>query len=60
MKMTYSEFREFVRTECMYETVYDDSEGREILVIRLLDAFTLLNKATGNLIIKSANPKDKS
>lgn len=47
--MTYGEFIDFVKSKCMYETIYDDSEGRTILVIRLLDAFTMLNKATGNL-----------
>jgi hypothetical protein len=29
----------------MYETIYDDSEGRTILVIRMLDAYGMVNKA---------------
>ena len=28
----------------MHETIYEDSEGRSILVIDLLDAFALANK----------------
>jgi hypothetical protein len=28
----------------MYETIYDDSEGHPILVIRLLDAYGMVNK----------------
>lgn len=47
--MTYEEFRKFVETECFYETVYKDSEGVHVLVIRLLDAYHMLNKATGRL-----------
>ena len=43
--MTYGEFLEFVPSKCMYETIYDDSEGRTILVIRLLDAYGMVNKA---------------
>jgi hypothetical protein len=43
--MTYEEFINFVRAECMLETIYDDSEGRTILVICLLDAYTMINKA---------------
>ena len=36
---TYEEFIEFVRMACMHETIYEDSEGRDILVIRVLDAY---------------------
>jgi len=36
---TYKEFIEFVRMACMHETIYEDSEGRDILVIRVLDAY---------------------
>ena len=43
--MTYEEFLEFVPSKCMYETIYDDSEGRPILVISLLDAYGMVNKA---------------
>ena len=41
-RMTYEEFLDFVRAKCMYETIYDDSEGRTILVIRMLDAYKFL------------------
>ena len=36
---TYEEFIEFVRMSCLHETIYDDSEGRQILVLRMLDAY---------------------
>lgn len=36
---TYKEFIEFVRMSCLHETIYDDSEGRQILVLRMLDAY---------------------
>lgn len=43
--MTYEEFIEFVQSKCMYETVYEDSEGRLILVIDMLSAYSMVNKA---------------
>ena len=43
--LSYDEFRTLLRTQCMHEAIYDDSEGREILVIRTLDAYTLVRKA---------------
>jgi hypothetical protein len=43
--MTYEEFINFVKSECTYETIYEDSEGRLILVIELLDAYVMVNKA---------------
>jgi hypothetical protein len=42
--MTYAEFWKFVYDECMYETIYDDSDGRAIVVIRMLDLWGLANK----------------
>jgi ribosomal protein L32 len=42
--MTYEEFLEFVPSKCMHETIYEDSEGRLILVIEMLDAYSLINK----------------
>ena len=43
--MTYEKFLDFVTTKCMYETIYDDSEGRTILVIALLNAYGMVNRA---------------
>lgn len=37
----YEAFTKFLEQECMRETIYNDSEGRRILVLRLLDAFTM-------------------
>ena len=41
--MTYKGFQEYVRAECCYTAIYNDSEGREILVIPMLDAFAMVN-----------------
>ena len=43
--MTYKEFINFVKSECTYETIYEDSEGRLILVIDLPSAYVMVNKA---------------
>lgn len=43
--MNFEEFDAFLRESCMYEAIYDDSEGRRILVIRELDAFCMVAKA---------------
>ncbi len=43
--MTYEEFLNFVHSKCLYETIYDDSDGNTILVIRLADAVSMINKA---------------
>ena len=42
--MTYDEFREAVKTKFMHEAIYNDSEGREILVIRTLDAYSMMRR----------------
>jgi hypothetical protein len=42
--MTYGEFLEDVSSKCLHETIYTDSEGHPILVIRLLDAYGMVNK----------------
>ena len=43
--MTYEEFVKFVQSKCMHEIIYEDSQGRSILVINLLDAYGMVNKA---------------
>lgn len=42
--MNFEQFREHLKTKCMYETIYDDSEGVPILVIRELNAFAMVNR----------------
>jgi hypothetical protein len=42
--MTYEEFVKFVQFKCMHETIYEDSDGRSILVIKLLDAYSMVTK----------------
>jgi hypothetical protein len=41
--MNYQEFVQRVQHN-MHETIYEDSEGRSILIIDLLDAFAFANK----------------
>lgn len=41
--MTYEKFIDYVKRNVQYETIYKDSGGKTILVIRLLDAFELAN-----------------
>ena len=43
--MKYEDFEKFVREKCMYDTIYDDSDGRQVLIIRMLDAYGMVNKA---------------
>lgn len=43
--MTFEEFQRFLRDDCMYETIYKDTEGRPILVIGELEAFTMVGEA---------------
>jgi hypothetical protein len=42
--MTYEEFLKFVPAKCIYETLYEDTEGRPILVISMLDAYDMVDK----------------
>ena len=39
--LNYEEFRKYL-DDCMKEALYSDSEGREILVIRTIDAFSMV------------------
>ena len=39
--MNFKDFRQHVAEDCLHETIYKDSEGREILVISTLDAYTM-------------------
>jgi len=41
--MTYKEFNDTVKKSGEYEAVYEDSEGRLILVIRMIDAYGLIS-----------------
>ena len=43
--MKYEDFEKFVREKCMYDTIYEDSDGRQVLIIQMLDAYGMLNKA---------------
>jgi hypothetical protein len=41
--MNMKELERYIATQCVYETIYQDSEGREILVMRVLDALGMVN-----------------
>ena len=43
--MKYEDFEKLVKHQSRHETIYNDSEGRTIVVIRLLDLFVLVTKA---------------
>jgi len=43
--MKYEDFEKFVRETCMYDTIYEDSDGRQILIIQMLDAYGMVDKA---------------
>ena len=70
-EMKYEDFVSHVEQNCCYETIYTDSEGRQILVIRLLDAYGMVNKAPQrgwqgltdydvDQIVKSASGKESA
>ena len=41
--MNFAEFVQLIQHN-MHETIYEDSEGRSILIIDLLDAYAMANK----------------
>lgn len=41
--MTKDDFVDYIKNECIHEAIYEDSEGRSVLVITLLDAYAALN-----------------
>ena len=42
--MKYVDFEKFVREKCVYETIYNDRDGGQILIIEMLDAYCMVNK----------------
>ena len=40
-EMDYEEFKEFILTKSLYETLYHDTEGRLILIIKVSDALQM-------------------
>jgi hypothetical protein len=43
--MDYATFRKFLESSCVYEAIYTDSDGREILVLKVVDAYCMVNDA---------------
>ena len=42
--MNYKEFKEYIENMVPYETIYEDGEGRMIMVIKMLDAYAMMNR----------------
>jgi hypothetical protein len=42
--MNYETFQEYVRVKCLYDAIYQDQEGRDILVIPLLNAYAMVHR----------------
>jgi hypothetical protein len=43
--MDYAKFRKFLEESCVYEAIYTDSDGREIIVLRVVDLYVMINDA---------------
>jgi hypothetical protein len=58
--MTLADFEKHVRERGIYETIYDDTEGRRIVVMRLLDMYALFNSSRVNEALerKAQNARD--
>ena len=58
--MTLTDFEKHVRERSMHETIYDDTEGRRIVVMRLLDMYALFNALRANEALerKAQNARD--
>ena len=58
--MNLADFEKHVRERAMYETIYDDTEGRRLVVMRLLDMYALFNSLRANdaLERKAANARE--
>jgi DNA-directed RNA polymerase alpha subunit len=42
--VTYDAFINFVEKQCRHETIYTDSSGQQILIIRMFDAYQMVSK----------------
>lgn len=51
--MKLNEFNDYVEHRAAYETIYDDSEGRRIVVIRMLDLYALMNRIKNDMAISN-------
>lgn len=49
--MTLLEFTKYFKQHAMYEAIYDDPEGRRIVVICLLDLYELFKKVERGIAI---------
>jgi len=42
--MKHEDFKSWIEKNCMYETFYEDSEGRTIMIVTEMDAWMMCNK----------------
>lgn len=49
--MKLHQFDHYVEHYAMHEAIYDDSEGRRIVVIRMLDLYALMNRIKNDMAI---------
>jgi hypothetical protein len=42
--MTYEEFKDYITSKCLYDAIYEDQEGRGIIVMTVLDAYSMASK----------------
>jgi len=42
--MKHEDFKDWIEKNCMYETFYEDSEGRIIMIVTEMDAWMMCNK----------------
>jgi hypothetical protein len=42
--MTYEKFKDYITSKCFYDAIYEDQEGREIIVMTVLDAYSMASK----------------
>ena len=58
--MNLADFEKHIRERSMHEVIYDDTEGRRIVVMRILDMYALFNSLRTNdaLERKAENARD--
>jgi len=56
--MNYETFQEYVRVKCLYDAIYQDQEGRDILVIPLLNAYAMVHRAPRPWVGLTVDEKD--
>lgn len=58
--MTLLEFNNYFKQHAMHEAIYDDSEGRRIVVIRMLDLYALMNRIKNDMAVSNQADTQRS